>query len=94
MRMEISTHPVKVERPEGAAVERITWGPSAKAVIGQPTLLLTVEETARELRIARRRVFAMIQDGRLPSVKIGRSRRVRSTDLAEYVAGLGGDDAA
>jgi excisionase family DNA binding protein len=52
------------------------------------TMLLTVEETASELRIARRRVFEMIRDGSLPSVKIGRSRRIRSADLAEYVAGL------
>jgi excisionase family DNA binding protein len=52
------------------------------------TMLLTVEETASELRIARRRVFEMIRDGRLPSVKIGRSRRVRSIDLAAYVAKL------
>jgi excisionase family DNA binding protein len=52
------------------------------------TMLLTVEETAGELRIARRRVFEMIRDGRLPSVKIGRSRRVRSADLAAYVANL------
>jgi excisionase family DNA binding protein len=52
------------------------------------TMLLTVEETASELRIARRRVFEMIRDGRLPSVKIGRSRRVRSSDLAAYVAKL------
>ena len=52
------------------------------------TMLLTVEETASELRIARRRVFEMIRDGRLPSVKIGRSRRVRSADLAAYVAKL------
>jgi excisionase family DNA binding protein len=53
------------------------------------TMLLTVEETATQLRIARRRVFEMIRDGSLPSVKIGRSRRIRSADLAEYVAGLG-----
>jgi excisionase family DNA binding protein len=52
------------------------------------TMLLTVEETATQLRIARRRVFEMIRDGSLPSVKIGRSRRIRSTDLAEYVANL------
>lgn len=57
-----------------------------------PTLLLTVEEAARQLHIARRRVFEMIKDGTLPSVKIGKSRRIRSTDLAEYVAGLGGGD--
>jgi excisionase family DNA binding protein len=52
------------------------------------TMLLTVQETAAQLRIARRRVFEMIRDGSLPSVKIGRSRRIRSADLAAYVANL------
>lgn len=58
---------------------------------GKQTMLLTVEETAAELRIARRRVFALITAGDLRSVKIGKSRRVRSADLADYVAGLGAD---
>lgn len=45
--------------------------------------------TSCELRIARRRVFEIVvRDGRLPSVKIGRSRRIRSSDLAAYVAKL------
>ena len=55
------------------------------------TMLLTVEETAVQLRIARRRVFEILRDGTLPSVKIGRSRRIRSTDLAAYVARLEND---
>lgn len=50
-----------------------------------PTLLLTVEQAAAELHIARRRVFELIRDGQLPSVLIGRSRRIRTTDLAAYV---------
>jgi excisionase family DNA binding protein len=57
-----------------------------------PTLLLTVEQTAAELHIARRRVFELIRHGQLVSVKIGRSRRIRSADLAEDVACLSGDD--
>jgi excisionase family DNA binding protein len=57
-----------------------------------PTLLLTVEETAAELRIARRRVFTLISGGELRSVKIGKSRRVRSADLADYVARLSSDN--
>jgi excisionase family DNA binding protein len=56
------------------------------------TLLLTVEQTAAELHIARRRVFELIKDGQLPSVKIGRSRRVRSADLADYVSRLDDDE--
>ena len=47
------------------------------------TLLLTVEQIAAELHIARRQVFELIRDGQLVSVKIGRSRRIRSADLAE-----------
>ena len=56
------------------------------------TLLLTVEQTAAELHIARRRVFELIKTGRLPSVKIGTSRRIRSSDLTEYVATLSNSD--
>lgn len=52
------------------------------------TLLLTVEETARELRIARRRIFEMIADGQLMSVKIGASRRIRRADLEKFVREL------
>jgi excisionase family DNA binding protein len=52
------------------------------------TLLLTVEETARELRIARRRVFTLIGDGTLPSVKIGKSRRISRQAIEEYIRTL------
>jgi excisionase family DNA binding protein len=52
------------------------------------TLLLTPEETAEQLRIARVRVFELIKTGALPSVKIGNSRRIRATDLEKYVASL------
>jgi excisionase family DNA binding protein len=53
-----------------------------------PTMLLTAKETARELRICERRVYALIRDGVLPSVKIGKSRRIRSDDIAKYVERL------
>jgi putative molybdopterin biosynthesis protein len=52
------------------------------------TLLLTPEETAAQLRIARVRVFELIKSGALPSVKIGNSRRIRASDLEKYVASL------
>jgi excisionase family DNA binding protein len=60
-----------------------------------PSMLLKVEETALELRIARRRVYELIRDGTLPSVKIGKSRRISRAALEEYVRQLsGGADAA
>ena len=70
------------------------WPDAAQAAFpAAPTLLLTPEEAAAELRIARRRLFDLIREGTLPSVKIGRSRRIRRQDLHEYVAGLGRDAA-
>ncbi len=35
-------------------------------------------------------VFTMIRDGRLPSVQIGRARRVLRTDLVAYLDSLRG----
>ncbi len=40
------------------------------------------------MRLASSRIFELIKDGVLPSVTIGRSRRIRRQDLAAYVAGL------
>ena len=49
------------------------------------TLLLTPEQAAAELQIARRRIFEMIADGTLPSLKIGKSRRIARAALQDYV---------
>jgi excisionase family DNA binding protein len=51
-------------------------------------LLLTAEEAAEELRIARSRVFDLMAAGELPSVKIGRSRRITRAALEYYVETL------
>jgi excisionase family DNA binding protein len=52
------------------------------------TLLLTPEQAAAELQIARRRIFEMIGNGTLPSVKIGKSRRITRAALEDYVKSL------
>jgi excisionase family DNA binding protein len=51
-------------------------------------MLLTVEDAANVLQIGRTRVFGLIANGILASVKIGRSRRIRRRDLEAYVASL------
>lgn len=51
-------------------------------------MLLTPEQAAAELQIARRRIFGLIADGTLPSVKIGKSRRITRAALENYVKGL------
>ncbi|MDG0810073.1 helix-turn-helix domain-containing protein [Cohnella rhizosphaerae] len=45
---------------------------------------LTMEQVARYLGIGRTRVFHLIKSGELSSYKIGKSRRVRRTDLLEF----------
>jgi excisionase family DNA binding protein len=52
-------------------------------------LLLTIEEVSRLLALGRSRVYEMVVDKTIPSVKIGRSRRIRLVDLERYVEGLG-----
>lgn len=53
-----------------------------------PPVLLTIEETARSLRIGRTVVWQLIRDGELRSVKIGASRRVPVEAVTEYAASL------
>ncbi|MFI0718142.1 helix-turn-helix domain-containing protein [Streptomyces sp. NPDC021224] len=51
-----------------------------------PTLVaLTPEEAARRLSVGRTTLFALIASGEIPSVKIGRSRRVPAEALNDYV---------
>jgi excisionase family DNA binding protein len=51
-------------------------------------LLLTPEDVASVLSIGRTRVYELINVEALRSVKIGKSRRVRRTDLDDYIVGL------
>ena len=70
---------------------------AASPSTGQPrqptTLLLTAEEAARALRIGRSKVYELMRSGALRSIKIGGSRRISSTALAEFVAALERDAA-
>ena len=50
-----------------------------------PTVLLTVEEAARQLRVGRTTMYALLRQGDIPSVRIGQLRRVRADSLREYV---------
>jgi len=53
-------------------------------------LLYTPAEAACCLAIGRTKLFELLSDGTLPSVKIGRARRVRGSDLAAFVDERGG----
>jgi excisionase family DNA binding protein len=51
-------------------------------------LLLTPEDAAELLSIGRSKVYDLIGDGRLASVRIDSSRRVPMSALLEFVQGL------
>ncbi len=48
-------------------------------------LLVTVPEAGRVLAISRSKVYELMDAGHLPSVCIGRSRRIRMSDLRTFV---------
>lgn len=57
-------------------------------VTSNQTNLLTPIEAARQLGIGRTTRYGLLASGKLPSVTIGRCRRIAPIDLAEYVARL------
>lgn len=52
------------------------------------------EEVAKTLGIGRSKVYELITKGTLPSVEIGRSRRVTRQAVEEFVSRLAADAAA
>ena len=53
------------------------------------SFLYTVHEAAETLKMSRSKVYGLIKEGELPSVKIGGSRRLRKQDIAQFVESLG-----
>jgi excisionase family DNA binding protein len=52
----------------------------------RPTkLLLTVTEASQVLAISRSNLYELLNSGHLPSVHIGRSRRIRMKDVEDFV---------
>ena len=52
----------------------------------EPLQLLTVIDAAEQLQISRSKIYELIADGELPSIRIGQSRRITTSDLADFVA--------
>ena len=51
-------------------------------------LLLTVDEAGRRLSLGRTSVYALIRTGELPSVSVGRNRRIPATSLETFVSSI------
>jgi excisionase family DNA binding protein len=56
-------------------------------MINQQHEYMKVPEVAEELRIARSRVYELVGEGEIPSVRIGRSVRVSRKELERWLEG-------
>lgn len=56
------------------------------------TRLLTMEQVADQLQISRSKAYELAANGALPTVRIGRCRRVRRDDLVAWAATLGASE--
>jgi excisionase family DNA binding protein len=52
------------------------------------TLLLRIPEAAAQLGISRAKLYELITDGSLPSIRLGGCRRIRACDLDDFVEAL------
>ena len=52
----------------------------------QTKRLLSAEELAQELGVGRTTVYALLWSGTIPSIKLGRLRRVRREDLDRFIS--------
>lgn len=59
-----------------------------QAAHGNARTLLTVEAAAQRLSIGRTTMYALLKDGQISSVRIGRLRRIPAQALTEYIARL------
>ena len=57
------------------------------------TTILTIPEAIEVLRISRSSMYAIMGRGDLKTVKFGKSRRVRLTDLERYIERCAGEKA-
>jgi len=89
---------IRMKEVESALVQRIGWQSGDekarphehgdRPMGASCQLLFTVAEVSQILRLSRSRVYELIYAGQLPSIKLGRSRRVRRSDVEAFVEGL------
>ena len=51
-------------------------------------LLITMEEAARRLSVGRTLIYEQVRRGKLPSIRVGRCRRIALVDLERYIEHL------
>jgi excisionase family DNA binding protein len=51
-------------------------------------LLITMEDAARRLSVGRTLIYEQVRRGKLPSIRVGRCRRIALIDLERFVEHL------
>jgi excisionase family DNA binding protein len=54
----------------------------------EPLKAVTIPEASRITRLGRTHIFEAIRSGKLPSLKIGKSRRILLKDIDKYLEGF------
>jgi excisionase family DNA binding protein len=62
-----------------------------QSLLPSSKLLLTIPEAGAVLSVSRSKIYGLMNSGDLPSVLLGRSRRIRVSDLEQFV-GIGASD--
>ncbi len=78
--METASPAGKKDRKRGPATLPPTASPDA--------LLLTTDDIAARCRFSPQLARRLVENGTIPSVKIGRLRRVKRSDFDRFVVGL------
>ena len=65
---------------------RTTFCPMTHAPAPQGTALLKIPEVAAELRVTRSTVYRLINEKKIPTVRVGGITRVERTALAKFIA--------
>jgi len=65
-----------------------TTPPTDDTAVLDDARLLTVEEAARRLSLGRTTLYALLKDGQITSVRVGRLRRIPAEALDAYTARL------
>lgn len=83
-------HPAQIANPDLARHEDQAWfepnhhWPMTDHV--DDVRLITIADAAERLSLCRSKVYELIAEQKLPTVKIGRARRVSMEDLRTFVA--------
>lgn len=61
---------------------------STRSSWGHPKMVYTIEEASELLSLSRAQLYRLIDLAELPTVKIGKSRRITYAQLEQYVSQL------